>query len=112
MQLADRYGLTGSSAMARRKAGLPPMTGLGTDDNVNAAPSQVKDDRWKILLLLLLASSGPYGPLLACSGYPGQDASFYNNPMVMICAIVNALTLLQTILCKIEQIGATINVLI
>ena len=94
MQLADRYGLTGSSAMARRKAGLPPMTGLGTEDNVNAAPSQVKDDRWKILLLLLLASSGPYGPLLARSGYPGQDASFYNNPMVMICATVNALTLL------------------
>ena len=41
-----------------------------------------------------LASSGPYGPLLARSGYPGQDASFYNNPMVMICATVNALTLL------------------
>ena len=42
----------------------------------------------------ILASSGPYGPLLARSGYPGQDASFYNNPMVMICATVNALTLL------------------
>ena len=38
-----------------------------------------------------LASSGPYGPLLARSGYRGQDASFYNNPMVMICATVNAL---------------------
>ena len=42
----------------------------------------------------LLASSGPYGPLLARSGYPGQDASLYNNPMIMICATVNALTLL------------------
>ena len=40
-----------------------------------------------------LASSGPYGPLLARSGYPGQDASFYNNPMVIICATVNAPTL-------------------
>ena len=30
-----------------------------------------------------LASSGPYGPLLARSGYPGQDASFYNNQMIM-----------------------------
>ena len=41
-----------------------------------------------------LASSGPYGPLLARSGYPGQDSSFYYNPMVMICATVNALNLL------------------
>ena len=31
---------------------------------------------------------------LARSGYPGQDASLYNNPMVMICITVNALTLL------------------
>ena len=45
-------------------------------------------------VLLKLASSGPYGPLLARSGYTGQDASFYNNQMVMICATVNALTLL------------------
>ena len=37
---------------------------------------------------------GPYGPLLARSSYPGQDASCYNNPMVMICATVNALALL------------------
>ena len=47
--------------------------------------------------LIELASSVPYGPLLARSGYPGQDASFYDNPMVMIvmiCATVNALTLL------------------
>ena len=42
----------------------------------------------------ILASSGPFGPLLARSGYLGQDASFYNNPIVMICATVNALTLL------------------
>ena len=42
----------------------------------------------------LLASSGPFGPLLARSGDPGKDASFYNNPMVMTCATVNALTLL------------------
>ena len=41
-----------------------------------------------------LASSGPYGPLLARSGYPRQDASCYNNPMVMIYATVNAVTLL------------------
>ena len=34
------------------------------------------------------------GPLLARSGYPGQDASFYNNPMIMICETVNAFTLL------------------
>ena len=41
MQLADRYGLTGASAMARRKAGLPPMTTGGSgDSDVNAAPSQ------------------------------------------------------------------------
>ena len=42
MQLADRYGLTGASAMARRKAGLPPMSsgGGGGDSDVNAAPSQ------------------------------------------------------------------------
>ena len=33
-------------------------------------------------VFLALASSGPYGPLLARSGYPGQDVSFYNNPMV------------------------------
>ena len=37
---------------------------------------------------------GPYGPLLARSGYPGQVASFYNNQMVMISATVNAPTLL------------------
>ena len=43
---------------------------------------------------LSLASSGPYGPLLARSGYLGQDASFSNNPIVMICATVNTLTLL------------------
>ena len=43
---------------------------------------------------LKLASSGPYGPLLARSGYPGQHASFYNNPIVMIDASVNALTVL------------------
>ena len=43
----------------------------------------------------ILASSGPYGPLLARSGYPGQDASFYNNPMVIICATVNALMQLK-----------------
>ena len=43
--------------------------------------------------LLQLASSRPYGPLLARSGYPGQEASFYNIPMVMICAPVNALLL-------------------
>ena len=43
---------------------------------------------------IALASSGPYGPLLARSGYPGQDASFFNNPVVMICATVNALNLL------------------
>ena len=29
-----------------------------------------------------LASSGPYGPLLARSGSLGQDESFFNNPMV------------------------------
>ena len=45
-------------------------------------------------MLLELASSGPYGPLLARSGYPGQDASFYNNQMGMICSTENALTLL------------------
>ena len=59
--------------------------------------------------LSTLASSGPYGPLLARSGYPGQDASFYNNPMVMICVTVNALTLLQTILYEVGRICATRN---
>ena len=48
----------------------------------------------RLEIYLQLASSGPYGPLLARSGYPGQDASFYNNQMVMICATVNAPTLL------------------
>ena len=43
--------------------------------------------------LLKLASSGPYGPLLARSGYPGHDATFYNNPMIMISATENALSL-------------------
>ena len=43
---------------------------------------------------IVLASSGPYEPLLARSGYPGQYASFYNNPIVMICATVTAFTLL------------------
>lgn len=53
MQLADRYGLTGASAMARRKAGLPPMSALSlsssasdnmteTGGGVGAAPSQAK----------------------------------------------------------------------
>ena len=60
------------------------------------------------LIYNILASSGPYRPLLARSGYPGQDASFYNNPMVMICA---TLTLLLTILCKFGQICATRNAL-
>ena len=41
-------------------------------------------------ILIRLASSGPYGPLLARSGYPGQDTSFDNNQMVMICSTVNA----------------------
>ena len=59
-----------------------------------------------------LASSGPYGPLLARSGYPGQDASFYNNQMVMICATVNAPTLLETILCQFGRICATRNALV
>ena len=58
---------------------------------------------------LRLASSGPFGPLLARSGYPGQDASFCNNPMVMICTTVNALTLLETILYKFGRISATEN---
>ena len=53
----------------------------------------------------------PYGPLLARSGYPGQDAFFYNNPMVMICATVNALLQLKTILCEFGQICATKNAL-
>ena len=53
-----------------------------------------QDIVWQVSSLNRLASSGPFGPLLARSGYPGQDASFYNNPMVMICATVNALTLL------------------
>ena len=46
MQLADRYGLSGSSAMARRKAGLPPMSLRGSGDDssaVSAAPSEAKD---------------------------------------------------------------------
>ena len=73
----------------------------------------------------LLASSGPYRPLLARSGYPGQDASFYNNPivmikervrfllpsLVMICATVNVLMQLKTILCKFGRICATRNAL-
>ena len=50
--------------------------------------------RVRITIKIILASSGPYGPLLARSGYPGQNASLYNNAMVMLCAIVNALTLL------------------
>ena len=66
---------------------------------------------WFFEFIFRLALSGPFGPLLARSGYSGQDASFYNNPMVMICATVNALTLLKTILCKFGQICATRNTL-
>ena len=60
---------------------------------------------------IILASSGPYGPLLARSGYPGEDASFYDNPMVMIFTTVNALTLLETILYEFGQISAPRNAL-
>ena len=60
---------------------------------------------------IILASSGPYGPLLARSGYPRRDASFYNNPMIMICATVNTFTLLKTILCKFGPICLTRNAL-
>ena len=45
-------------------------------------------------LLIILASSGPYGYLLARYGYPGLGASFYNNQMVMISVTVNAPTLM------------------
>ena len=55
-------------------------------------------------LLRQLASSGPYGPLLARSGYPGQEASLYNNPIVMI-------VMLLTILYEFWQICATRNAL-
>ena len=63
------------------------------------------------MLLFILASWGPYGPLLARSGYPGQDAFFYNCPMVMICATVNALIQLKTMLCEFGQICANRNAL-
>jgi len=52
MQLADRYGLSGASAMARRKAGLPPLASMragGGGDHLDAnaaaaaAPSEAKD---------------------------------------------------------------------
>ena len=55
MQLADRYGLSGASAIARRKAGLPPIQSLSlsrvggasdaasADSTVAAAPSEAKD---------------------------------------------------------------------
>ena len=59
----------------------------------------------------LLDSSGPFGPLLARSDHSGEDASFWNNPMVMICTSVNALTLLETILYQFGQIWATRNAL-
>ena len=49
---------------------------------------------WATIVSIQLALSRPYGPLLARSGYPGQNASSCNNLMVMICATVNALTLL------------------
>ena len=45
---------------------------------------------------------GALRPLLARSGYPGQDASFYNNPMVMICATVNNFLWVWTNLCYRE----------
>ena len=48
----------------------------------------------QLLTIYVLASSGPYGPLLARYGYPGQGASFYNNEMVMISVTVNAPTLM------------------
>ena len=70
---------------------------LGTwIDNTTGPQSVTHISPWHTFsaFLLQLASSGPYGPLLARSGYPGQDASFYNNPMVIICSTVNALTLL------------------
>ena len=63
-------------------------------------------------LLRQLASSGPYGPLLARSGYPRQDASFYNNPLVMICATVLQLSfdryvLLEMLLSSWKQFYAS-----
>ena len=66
-----------------------------------ASGAVLKNKKTHISLIVFnekLASSGPYRPLLARSGYPGQDASFYDNPMVMICATVNALMQLKTIL--------------
>ena len=53
----------------------------------------------------------PYGPLLAHSGYPGQVASFYYNPIVIICAQCKFSYSAVTILYKFGQICATRNAL-
>ena len=77
------------------------------------------------LAIIVTRFVGALRPLLARSGYPGQDASLYNNPIIMICAsyysAVNNLTAefgqmcvtrdvlmqLKTILCKFGPICAT-----
>ena len=62
-------------------------------------------------IYMILVFPGPYGLLLACFGFPRQDASFFNNQMVPICAKEIAHIQLETILCKFRQICATGNAL-